>query len=662
MTASSYVNAMRLKKKYIFVPILSLLISGNAISQNEAFHFWKLHSLSGEAKLYGHYREQERNGLNFKEFQKSSFYSGGLLLRTSSSIVHPNFLMLDIDAGYTPESSRDKFIITPNQAEVRTLKKIGINGQFLQQKKVSLNFFENYDESYSTRENLSNIKSKNRLLGGILNLNNKIIPITFNASSRKWDEEEVKSGRKYTLDQNTYGAQMSKSFSAHDRNSFKYSHDEYVNINQNLFRIANTTENLDFTSYVSLGSKRKFNLNTLVSDFNQRGNMNLRRLQASENINAGLTKRITFFGNYSYNKIGQDFSNLSQHSVDAHLQHQLFESLQSKINADFNFINHTVYQEFNRRAGIEFNYTKKIPTGQLLINYRFDRYHQDYKSDPFLVYVANESYVLSDNKINLLRIADINIESVVVRDVTGTIIYQKGIDYLAISRKNFVEIRRIPGGKIEDNSTVYVDYNATQPGSYKYDSNTQVFSTSIYLLKNLLSLNYRYSTQGYSNLEKTDRVTLNYFTQNLVGCRLDFGFIETGAEYEDYKSSILPYRRMRYYANLQKKIREKLTLMLNGNMQDYVMLDEPVAKYQKYSDVTGKINYSIFKQTSLNVDLMYRKQSGRGIDLNLVTARTELTSAFSHLQLTLGLELYRQNYIGEIINFNGTYLKISRKF
>ena len=102
--------------------------------------------------------------------------------------------------------------------------------------------------------------------------------------------------------------------------------------------------------------------------------------------------------------------------------------------------------------------------------------------------------------------------------------------------------------------------------------------------------------------------------------------------------------------------------MLNGNMQDYVMLDEPVAKYQKYSDVTGKINYSIFKQTSLNVDLMYRKQSGRGIDLNLVTARTELTSAFSHLQLTLGLELYRQNYIGEIINFNGTYLKISRKF
>jgi len=659
-----YVRLMTGRKKYtILLPIL-LVLSCNAFSQNQdnSLYFWKLNSISGEARLNGLYREQERIGLNINEYQKSSYLSGGLFINTKSSILNPNFLELDLDAGYMPETSRDNFIIIPDQAEVRTLKKLGVGASFLKNKKITLSLFGNYDESFSSRENLTDIKSVNTHMGGSLGYSSKILPITIDFHNRKWREEEVQTGRTYTLDQNVFSARMNKSFTKYDRNEFRYSHDENVNVNQSLFRVENIVDDLNFFSFVNLDKDRKYSLNTMVTNFDQHGNIYLKRFQATENINLRLPAHLTFYGTYNYHNIIQPLNELVQHGVNTSLSHKLFQSLQTRINFDYNTINHTVYQEMNTKAGIEFNYNKEIPGGMLMLNYKFDRYHQDYTSEPVALHISNEEYILTDNKIILLRLPDVNLESVILKDSTGTIVYSNGLDYLLIQRTKYIEIRRVPGGLVTNNTVVLVDYSATQPGAYQYDADTHVFDSGIYLFKNLLSINYRFSTQDYSNLQTTDYVTLNYFTQNLIGCRLDFGFVNGGAEYEDYQSSILPYTMMKYYLNFQKSYKEKIMFMLNGNMQDYTMLDEAEPKKQQYMDVTGKMIYSLFKRTNLNVDVMYRKQTGRGIDLDLLNAKTEITSTFSRLLLTLGAEIYRRNYIGEKINFTGMYIKMVRKF
>jgi hypothetical protein len=652
------------KVKYLLLLPILLVLPGIALSQSidRSLYFWRFHSISGEARFNGLYREQERVGLYFYEYQKSSYFSGGIFLKTNSSIINQNFLDLNIDAGYMPETSQDNFITVPDQAEVRTMKKLGVNASFLKQKQINLNIFGNYDESFSSRENLTDIKSKNWNWGGTLTYNNNILPISFDLNSRKWEETEIQTGRKYTMDENTFGARTSKSFTKLDRNELKYSHNENVNVNQNLDRIANTVDNIEFSSFISLDKQRKYNINTMISNFDQYGNTNLKRFQANENINFILPLNLSLFGNYNFYNTQQYLSDLKQHSINSSLQHKLYESLVSKINIDYNILNHTVYNEFNTKYGIEFNYSKKIGTGQLLINYRFDRYHEDYNSEPSSLHVTSEVYTLSDNNIVLLKSPYVNSKTVIVKDISSTIIYMEGFDYILIEVNKYIEIRRVPGGAIPNNSNVLIDYIATQPGDYKYDSNTHVLSSYIYLFKNKLSFNYRFSAQDYSNIQITDFVTLNYFTQNLVGCRLDFGLINAGAEYEDYKSSILPYKMARYYANFQKSYKEKVIFMLNGNMQDYVMLDEPEPNYQKYADITGKVVYSFMKHTSLNIDMMYRKQTGRGIDLDLITGKTELISSINLLNITLGMEVYKRNYVGEQINFKGAYIKLARKF
>jgi len=653
-------------QKVQYPTILSILLvwSGIGYSQNNgnSFSLWKLNSVSGEVTLNGQYREQQRTGININENQKSSYLSGGLLLKTNSSIIHPNFLVLDIDAAYMPETRRDKFIIIPDQAEVRTFKKLDIGASFFKEKKITLDLYGNFDQSFSSRENLTNVKSTNKHWGGTLGYNSKILPIVLDFHSRKWEEEEVQTGRTYKMDQNIFGARMSKAFTKYDRNEIRYSHDENTNSNQNLFRISNTIDNLEFVSYIGLGSKEKYNLTTMISDFNQHGISNLKRFQASENITIQLPANLSLLGNYNYYNIRQNSYVLDQQGINASLGHQLFKSLQSRINYEYNSIKHTVYQESNTKTGFEFNYSKSLPGGQLLISYKYDRYHQNYISDPVSLTISDEQYSLTDSKIILLRLPDISLASVVVKDITGTIIYVNGLDYILIERNQFIEIRRIPGGSIPDKSIVLIDYLATQAGTYKYDANSHALSSNLYLLNNLLSFYYRFSTQDYSNLEKTDFVMLNYFTQNVAGCRLDLKFINAGAEYENYKSSILPYHMTRYYVNFQKEIGKKVMLMLNGNLQDYVMLNEAETRNQKYLDITGRLIYSFVKQTHLDVDLMYRKQSGRGIDLDLLTSRSEVTSVVNRLYLSVGVELYRRNYVGEKINFKGTYFKIVRKF
>jgi len=659
-----YVKPMFNKVKYwVLLPLL-MAISGSALSQSMSknIYFWKLHSVTGEARLLGLYREQERIGTGIDEYQKSAYLSGGLLIRTNSSFIHPNFLTLDLDAGYFPSTSRDNFIVVPDQAEVRTLKKLDIGAAFFKQKNTTINLFGNFDESYSTRENLTDIKSINKHYGGIFGYSNKFLPLTIDVHKRSWKEVEIQTGRQYTLDQTIFGARLSKSFSSRDKSELRYSHDENVNINQNLFRVSNTVDNIDFTSHINLDAKQKYNLNTLISNFNQRGFTTLQRFQASEFMNFQLPANLTLFGNYNYYNINFGKNKLIQHSVNTSLQHQLYKSLRSSIHFDYNKINHTVYQEFNTKSGFELNYTKKIPTGQVLISYRYDRYHQDYKSDPVDLNITSEQYVLADNKIILLRIPDVKLASVAIKDSTGTLVYMNGLDYILIETGKYIEIRRIPGGAIANNTVVLVDYTATQPGAYKYDANSHAFNAGVYLLNNLISVYYRFVTQDYTNLEKTEFVTLNYFTQNLVGCRLEYKYISAGVEYDNYQSSILPYRMMRYYLNFQKNYGRNLSVMLNGNMQDYVMLDEAEPKYQKYMDVTGRVIYTLYRQTTLNAEMMYRKQTGRGIDLDLLTAKTEVTSIINRLSITLGLELYRRNYIGEQINFKGAYFKLVRKF
>lgn len=280
-------------------------------------------------------------------------------------------------------------------------------------------------------------------------------------------------------------------------------------------------------------------------------------------------------------------------------------------------------------------------------------------ADPVDLPVINEPVRLTDGEITLLERPFVDVATVMVKDVTGSIIFEEGFDYLLLANGDYTEIQRMPGGQIPNGSTVYVDYTAVQTGSYKYDAHSNSFYAGITVLNRLLEVYYRGRFMHYKNVEKSDLLTLNYLRGNTFGGKIGYWDAELGVEYEDHNSTITPYKLMRYFLNIQKRV-GKFILSANGNIRKYNMVDEEIIR--KYSDISGKAAYQINPKTKIDLMLGYRHQRGPGIDLDLVTASSEFRTSWRKLILSVVLDMYLRDYLGEINNYYGGHVQITRTF
>ena len=638
--------------KFIY---LLIFVSVECFGQNEK-------SLTGAVGMKAKYRDQQQVfGSGFEENTIGTLISGAFLLESSSFIVHPNLMALDIEAEYNPEKLDRQFLVIPDRSEVRTLKRLNLRTTFFQEKDITVNAFLNLNQNYINRENFTNSRTNRKFWGGGLFYKNKVLPFSVTYQEGNWDQKEIETGRTYTYWQRNIKSRISKSFFSRDKHVFIYSYDKYIRQETNINARQNTVNYAELNSSISFDDRKNYNLNTILSNMNQFGNDDLNRFQVLANLIMRLPQDFTLTGDYNFFDSQYPLYKMDQHRAKVDLGHQLFKSLKTNIFAEYANNKHTIYQEYYTRLGFNANYTKKIPTGQFTISYLY--YNRDFNrdSDPVSLKVMNEEHLLSDDEIILFNKPYVESESVIVKDITGTIIYQLNFDYVLFEQNNFIEIKRIPGGQIANNSSILVDYSTLLPGAYKYNLDNQVFLTRVILFKQFLELYYRWGKQNYNHVDLSERIALNYYLQNLYGVQFTIGFARFGVEYDQYQSSIIPYKLVKYFANLHWSFKNKLLFSLIGNVRDYITIGD--RQNELYTDISGKVAYSFNSQTKLNLELGYRDQNGYQIDLNLLTARTELNMVYRKIYFTLGLEVYRRDYLNrETINFNGAYVSIMRKF
>jgi len=645
---------------YLFAAvIIGLPLMVSAQGNGNTTGGWKFTTLDGEVFLKGTYRDRESWENAIYELQKSAYFSGGLKLNTKSYIWHPNFLLLELGGEYAPESNMDEYLVSPDFSEVRTLK--GLNGgvTLFNNKPVTLNTWGRWSDTYSSRENLTNIQTNSLAWGSSLYLRSKFLPLNLTYSSNKWDQNEIDIGRTYITEQENFEASTQKSFGQRDQNELRYTHDRYYRREPSLFETENFTDNIRLTNSIFLDKNRNNSFRSLIYDYNRRGSQQFHIFNVTENIISQINKKLRLSGSYNLYNQQQEMQASSQNRITANVNHKLFESLTTNLFYEYSNIYHTLYHELRNNMGGSVNYTKKIGTGKLNLMYSYSNLRNIMDNDPVQIPVYNEQYILKDGEITMLAKPYIIENSVVVRDASGSIIYQPLLDYILIPKGTYLEIQRVPGGLIENNSIVFIDYVCVLEGSYKYNAISNNMYAGLLLFKGFLEIYYRGSYLGYRNVEKTDLLVLNYIEQNTFGAKLDFGISQLGAEYEDHNSTITPYKLMHYYLNFQKRIK-KFTMSANGNYNDYDMVDEAIRR--QYFDVSGGAAYEFTANTKLDVDAGYRKQIGPGIDLDLLRLRTEFKVVIRQLYLNIGADLYRRVYLGERTNFNSAYLQITRKF
>lgn len=633
--------------------------------------FWKLTSLSGELNLNGSYWNQEINRNFSKERHENTLLSGGLFLKSKSYFWHPNFLSLDLNTGYSPETGQRLSLVTPDRNEVNTLKKLYVNASFFQQNSLNFNVYTNFNEGYNNRENLTNFRSNYENYGGNLYYTNKLLPISFSYNNGKAEQKEIDTERNYITKQNNFEGRATKSFGKNDKHEFTFSHNEYshedtfftspqTQNNSNILK--NDINTLSLNSTVFFDSEKKYSLNSRISDIRQKGNIHYDRFQVFENIFLKLPKRFNFYGNYNYFNIQRVIQDSEQHTAAGTLSHQLYESLSTSAFYEYNTITSTQFDESIKRAGFDVKYNKKIPLdGRLSLTYRIKADIQDRESEAISLFIENEEQTISDGDIVLLNKQNVNGSTVIVRDITGTIIYQLNFDYVLIERNELLEIQRVPGGQIANNSPVLIDYMAIQPSSYQFEAINNYFGSSISLFNNLIEFYFNISKQTYIDPVNIDFLTLNYFDKNVYGSRFKIKFISGGIEHDNYRSNIIPYRSTRYYLAVHGDLKQKLFYTINGDLRDYHMIIEE-GRRQKFYNVSGNVYYNFSPRTKLKLEAAYRKQEGEAIDLNLITSRLELTTSYRQLYVIAGLELYNRDFFNEQLDFRKVTIQLSRRF
>jgi len=294
------------------------------------------------------------------------------------------------------------------------------------------------------------------------------------------------------------------------------------------------------------------------------------------------------------------------------------------------------------------------------LGYEGRRRNDTRTSEPALLQIAAEEHDLDDNRIILLENPDIELASVRVFDASGTVLYRENLDYILIERDGYIEIQRLPGGQIADGQSIYVDYTSTRVLSFEFSSNSNMFRARLNLFNRLLEPYFRIYTRNYDHIHKADKKILKTVLQRVYGLRMVWLFMNAGMEFDSYQSNVIPYESYRYFIGLNKTFFGNLNTVLRANWREFKRISEH--ENQKFAEFSGRIFYHLGMYSRVSLDGGYRFQEGRGIDLHLGNLRTEFSTRFRELYFSLGVEMYRRNFAGEKIDYNGGYVKVERKF
>ncbi|NOX18906.1 MAG: hypothetical protein GXO87_11565 [Chlorobi bacterium] len=595
----------------------------------------------------------------FSEEQKSSQFNGAFSFESESTILHPNFLVVDLNAMFRPGTRHDNFIVAPDQAATTTAERVGARANIFNNRPLSGSFYFNYDHSFVRRDFASNIENYRRNLGAYAYYRTFIGNFNFNYNYDDWLQNEVELQRFYASKIHTLNLSVIQKFGKDFSNKLSLQYgDYYRKYTANNLIIANQTFNADLNTSAVFNFATQIRWFSLISYNKQIGYDRRNRINVNESFSSELPYNFQASANYNYSYLKVDLYTSELNMINFRLGHQLYQSLYTYAEFQYsNFQQNLAYDKTNTFQ-IGFDYSKSIPGGNLKLSYSYNRYDKKAESETNAGSAYNEAHQLTDGKIELLDNPFAVENSIVVTDENNILVYQRGYDYEIIDQGEYFEIRRLLGGQIPNNGTVLVSYDYLRENSYKYVSPNQHFFVGLNLFDNFLQLGFTGVEVKYNNTENVRFVVLKLISQRIYSLKLNYGGFTAGVEYDSYKSNIVPYESLRYFGQYDYLLKATALFSLIGNYKVMDLIDQN--QRQKFADAVGRVMFFLGAKSKLIIEGSYRFQEGVGIDLDLLKFKTEYQMIYRAIQISVGVELYDRTYIQESRKYMNGYISIQR--
>ncbi|MBE0603702.1 MAG: hypothetical protein IH611_08745 [Deltaproteobacteria bacterium] len=346
--------------------------------------------------------------------------------------------------------------------------------------------------------------------------------------------------------------------------------------------------------------------------------------------------------------------------ASALLRHQLYRSLTSTVDVRASTQESTGpdsrFLTERRGAGWDESYTKKLPArGRISLGAAVRVGRERRESSGRLLSVVNERHQLLDGVPSFLD--QPNVETVtLVTDPVG-VPYTESLDYILVPQGLLTEIRRVPGGLIPDGGEVLVSYTAEAPPSDTYTTLGSSARARLELFDRLAALYYRVNRVSNRGGES---LVLQELTDWVAGAEFTRRWLHAGAEYEEFRSNLSPYRAARFFQSLAFEPTAASALSLDLTQSRTFFPDTGFSR-RSYGAI-GRYRHRIFSPLSLSLEGGLRIERGDDIDQDLKTARAYLDFAYGKLTARAGYEYLEDEYEEDLHVKSRVFLNVRRMF
>lgn len=237
--------------------------------------------------------------------------------------------------------------------------------------------------------------------------------------------------------------------------------------------------------------------------------------------------------NYNRREVGNTVT--EEKAAKAALTHRLFNSLTTNFGAEAAENDFVSGNEDSYRSNLGFIYRRPIPWGSLELGAAYD-YGMTKRRGEDSVIPTEERHVLTSSAETYLSKENVEIDTIVVTDVPGTMVYIRDVDYRVEIFGPNVRISRTLLGAIEEGQLVSVRYSYRVDTGFDDSRFGQVYRFGL----DLWSFLYLTYTHGRLNQNIISGKPLNDpidDTTNTVRIRLDTQWTETQFLYENQNRS-----------------------------------------------------------------------------------------------------------------------------
>ena len=531
--------------------------------------------------------------------QVSHRFLEGLSLASRGYLYHPALLIFDLELSPSWEQEEQSSAAGREDSRRSFFFDYNLSGTLMQYRRLSLNFQARQSNSSTSNTLSATTSNESALYGATLVYKSLRLPTRLSYQYQSVNQqgffsttsntERLTLTSNHRIDRSTTRLNADYSTSRYDSRGREQTADiTRLSLSNNLNVTADRRVNLGSTAtaFWRENADQTSNEIDLQEDLTWQHTQPDKRLQFSSSYAAGYTAR----------RENGDVSETIPLTVGATLSHRLYDNLRSSLSGSSSYTRFAGGHQKTYGGGPDFDYTRRIPGGELNLNlggyYEID----DRVSTQELIDVIDEAVTLSAFSQTLLANRNIDLDSIQVFSADKSQLYQRDFDYTLSPVGSFVEIERVfLDSAITEGETVLVSYRYQSDPSAKIATIDRYFGAGL-TLGSVFRLRYRLSLTQEDVRAGLPPDTLADDTIQNVSAQVSLGWSDTRLTLDDEKRAAgNSIRRWKIDQGFSWRPRSNLALGVGGGYGESELLD------------TGGSGWS----SGLNASLQWQLQSNQ---------------------------------------------------